>query len=573
MRGLPLVRSLRATVSRSRLYSTIAPSNTGSSPSRTTPAERELSLEEQQAKDALFRKRKTEWKRRQSGETFLDHLIVNIRAGIGGDGCVAFHREKFKPHGPPSGGNGGRGGDVYILPDPHLTTLSSVSRRVRGNAGGQGQGTWQHGRAGAPLVLRVPLGTVVRELPRGDPRRAQDEWEAEEEALEGLDRDERRARWRTRRWVHYPEYEDDNTARSAFRQAEWDLWRNERGMRAARRARDAAPLVLDLDAVPDGARGSDADVNAPLGLPREKQFGTLIATGGTAGFGNPHFQSTSNPSPKFATRGYDGERVTLELELKLLADVGLVGAPNAGKSTLLRALTGGRARSAVAGYAFTTLNPVVGVVRVAEDGSFVGGEDGAVYDETIVEKERERQLMETGALADAPTRNYHHPGDAHEHVEMFRFTIADNPGLVEDASDNVGLGHSFLRSMERSLALVYVVDLSGPAPWDELRMLQDELEKYKAGMSKQARMVIANKADLLAAEGGPDEVQLAREKLARLEEFVRAEMDCDGRVLDVVPTSGKFSQNLRTIVHKLRTYVKEARSAPRTPLLPDVQQF
>jgi GTP-binding protein len=342
-------------------------------------------------------------------------------------------------------------------------------------------------------------------------------------------------------------------------------------MRIARRQRDAAPLLLDLERMPPEAEASRAP-EAPLGLPRVRQLGTLIASGGAAGYGNPHFLSTTNPSPKFATRGYEGERVTLELELKLLADVGLVGAPNAGKSTLLRALTAGRARSAVAGYAFTTLNPVVGVVRVTEDGSLVGGtgdREGVVYDETAVEERRERELMESGAYADMPTRNQiSHAQDSHEQVEAFRFTIADNPGLIEDASDNVGLGHSFLRSMERSHALVYVVDLSGPAPWDELRMLQEELEKYKCGMSKRARMVIANKADLLVSDGDPEEVRLARAKLARLEEFAR-QMDHDGRVLDVAPTSGKYGQNLRSVVRKLRTYVEEARSAAsRTTSIP-----
>jgi GTP-binding protein len=296
----------------------------------------------------------------------------------------------------------------------------------------------------------------------------------------------------------------------------------------------------------------------------------LIASGGATGYGNPHFYSTTNYSPKFATRGYEGERVTLELELKLLADVGLVGAPNAGKSTLLRALTAGRARSAVAGYAFTTLNPVVGVVRVAEDGSLLGGEDNGghgedvVYDDTVVEKRRERELMESGAFADQPTRNRARGDVDEQQLEAFRFTIADNPGLIEDASDNVGLGHSFLRSMERSHALVYVVDLSGSAPWDELRMLREELEKYKVGMSRRARMVIANKADLLASDANPEEVQLARAKLARLEEFVRDEMDQDHWVLDVVPTSGKYGQNLHSVLRKLRTYVEEARSASRT---------
>ena len=231
-----------------------------------------------------------------------------------------------------------------------------------------------------------------------------------------------------------------------------------------------------------------------------------------AGYGNPHFYSTTNPSPKFATGGYERERVTPELELKLLADIGLVGAPNAGKCTWLRALTAGRARSTVAGYAFTTLNPVVGVVRIAEDRSVLGGEDGVgngegdvVYDETVVERPRKRELMESGAFVDLPTRN-RVQGDVHEQqLQAFRFTVADNPGLIEDASDNVGLGHSFLRSMECSHALVYVVDLFGPAPWDGLRMLREELEKYKVGMS----------GDLLAGEGDSEKMRLARAKLAQ----------------------------------------------------------
>ena len=174
--------------------------------------------------------------------------------GRGGDGCVAFHREKFQQYGPPSGGNGGRGGDVYIQPTSHLTTLSSVPRRIRGNAGGTGLGTFQNGRAGEPTIIRVPLGTIVRELPRDDPRRQPDEWQALEADLEGLDTEERRAEWRRRRFIHYPDYEENNMERAAFKDAIWELTKLERDMRRARRERDAAPLQLDLN-VEDVALG------------------------------------------------------------------------------------------------------------------------------------------------------------------------------------------------------------------------------------------------------------------------------------------------------------------------------
>ena len=513
------------------------------------------------------------------GQTFLDHTIVHIRAGDGGAGCVAFHRELFKPYGPPSGGNGGRGGDVYILPTPHLTTLSSVSTRIRADHGRAGQGTWQNGRNAAPLIVRVPLGTIVRELPRDDPRRHQDEYQAEAEEMQGLTPQEKRDRMRERRWVHYPEYADDNAQREEFKHAERLLFQQERERRRARRLRAENPIFLDLDKPEETAEAEDP--NAPLGHRRVEPMGHLVAQGGAGGMGNPTFLSPTNRSPKWATRGYPGERVSLSLELKLLADVGLVGMPNAGKSTLLRALTGGRARTEVAGYAFTTLNPVVGVVRVAADGSFDGLAEGAVHDETRVEEERERGLMERGELADALTRNQRRAlaaadqEDPYESMEAFRFTVADNPGLIEDASADVGLGHSFLRSIERSHALVYVVDLSGPAPWDELRVLKEELEKYKLGMSANARIVIANKADLLAGDGASEEeVTEARAKLQQLETYVKEQMkvpalDAEGnpvetgeeRTLDLIPVSAKFSLNLKRVVGLMQSYVEEARKA------------
>ncbi|KII91768.1 hypothetical protein PLICRDRAFT_38606 [Plicaturopsis crispa FD-325 SS-3] len=535
--------------------------------SRIADAEDEEELDQHALWEAERRKRKTEWKRRQRGQSFLDHVVVNIRGGKGGDGCVAFHREKFKPFGPPSGGNGGHGGAVHILPTPHLTTLSSVPKRIRGVPGGNGQGTWQNGRAGPPTVIRVPLGTVVREIPVGDPRRAKDEWEAEEEALAELSEEDKVKKRRERRWVHYPLYEEANQERDSFKDAEKAMARQERERKWDRRQRAETPLFLDLDKAEDTAVADDA----PLGTGHREPLGHLVASGGIGGLGNPHFLSQINRSPKFATRGHEGERVTLELELKLLADVGLVGMPNAGKSTLLRALTGGRVKSEVASYAFTTLNPVVGIVRVAEDGTFEGNVHGpVVYEDTVLEQERERALMASGAYADALTRNQapadvYGAGHRFDIVEAFRFTIADNPGLISRASENVGLGHSFLRSMERSLALVYVVDLSGPAPWDELRVLREELEKYQPGMSGKARMVIANKADLLAGDNTEDEVVEARAKLARLEDFVRREMgvqsdgDEGARALAVVPTSARHSQNLTKVVGLMRTYVQEAR--------------
>ena len=466
--------------------------------------------------------------------------------------------------GPPSGGNGGRGGDVYIMPTPELTTLASIPKRVRGLPGAHGRGSWQNGRNAAPTIIKVPLGTVVRELPRDDPRRARDEWESEEEALEGLGVGARRARMLESRWVHYPRSEDDNMHRDAFKQAEAALWREERERRWARMQRANHPIDLDLSEVERVVE----DVNAPLALGKTEYLGHLISRGGQGGVGNPHFLSTLNRSPKFATKGHEGERVTLELELKIIADVGLVGMPNAGKSTLLRALTGGRAKTEVASYAFTTLNPVVGVIRVADDGTFEGElQNMHVFEETAVEEARRLELMTTEATENTPDPCPEHdaPGPAVANrasldqfaiLESFRFTIADNPGLISRASEDVGLGHSFLRSIERCHALAYVVDLASPAPWDDLLVLREELDKYQSGMSTKARLVIANKADLLASDGDACAVDAARDKLRRLEAYVQNET---GVRMDVVPVSAKFGQNLKRAVGLMQGYVREAR--------------
>jgi len=418
----------------------------------------------------------------------------------------------------------------------------------------------------------VPVGTIVRQLSWDDPRRAHDAWESEEASLEGLSPSEKRDKMRANRWVHYPEYEDANVERESFLEAEEAYYKAERIRRYnSRKKAMNEPLYLDLDK----EEVFERPVDAPLGTRHQEPLGQLVAVGGMGGLGNPHFVSAENRSPKFATRGIEGERLTLFLELKLLADIGLVGMPNAGKSTLLRALTGGRAKSEVAGYAFTTLNPVVGTVRVAEDGTFEGSITGhTVHDETWKEELEEKQRLERGEYATAPTRNQvpenvsletsTAPVKAGHHFDLFekfRFTIADNPGLISGASENIGLGHAFLRSIERSLALVYVVDLTVEEPWKEFCVLSEELEMYQPGMSDRARLIILNKADLLAGDGDPAEVEKARNKLKQFEEFVDDMTKTKGgRKLDIIPVSAKYSQNLDRVVSLMQKYVEEERN-------------
>ncbi|KAF5348871.1 hypothetical protein D9756_009773 [Leucocoprinus leucothites] len=599
---------------------------------------RKCSQRSQEEIEAYKRKRQAEWKRKQGGNSFLDHLIVTVRGGKGGDGCAAFHREKFKPYGPPSGGGGGRGGAVYLLPTPSLSTLSTIPSRIHGHNGENGRGTWQNGKAGEPLVIKVPVGTVVRELGRKDPRRAKDEWENEEEAIvaAGLTTEERVEKMREKRWVHYPGYGEINVERDDFKEAEVSMYKLERERRLARRRRlDSNPIYLDLDKEEGLENSSTEAVNAPLGIRQNDYLGHLIAQGGQGGLGNPHFVSSANRTPRYATRGHEGERVTLFLELKLLADIGLVGMPNAGKSTLLRALTGGRAKTDVAGYAFTTLNPVVGIVRVSEDGTFEGElvPDDTVYDETKIESRSFEERMKQGEYANSLTRNQPRdtvsktsvdphteskptrPGHHFDLYEAFRFTIADNPGLIENSASpfaHAGLGHSFLRAIERSPALVCVVDFSSGQqppevalptentassdveplavptdavvddvilrnqakpidpitidvdPCEAIKILKAELETYQEGMSSRIRMVIANKADLVASQPSSDSsspsaeaIEEAKARLARLEKCARQEL---GEDLIVVPVSAKYRMNLRKVVALMKGYAEEARN-------------
>jgi GTP-binding protein len=321
---------------------------------------------------------------------FVDQVKVFVRGGDGGNGMVAFRREKYVPHGGPAGGDGGRGGDVIFRVDEGLRTLMDFryQRHFKAKRGENGRSKGQHGANAEPLIVRVPPGTVVKNADTGE-------------------------------------------------------------------------VIADLT-----VHGQEA----------------VIARGGRGGRGNMRFATPVNPAPEIAENGEPGEELWVELELKLLADVGLVGYPSVGKSTLLAAVSA--ARPKIGAYHFTTLSPNLGVVDVGDGRSFV---------------------------------------------------LADLPGLIEGAHEGVGLGHQFLRHVERTRVLIHVIDMAGSEgrdPWEDWKQINQELKLYRESLAERPQVVAANKMDLPNAE---EHLQAFREKV--------------GPDIPVYPISAATRQGLRELIY------------------------
>ena len=286
---------------------------------------------------------------------FVDSASIVVQAGDGGKGCVSFRREKFVPKGGPDGGDGGRGGHVWLRTNRQLTTLLDFKYKNKYIAvrGVHGQGARKTGRDGADITIDVPCGTIVRNA-------------------------------------------------------------------------ETHEIIADLT-------GEDQEL--------------LIARGGKGGRGNQHFATPTRQAPRYAEPGQKGEGLTLEMELKLMADVGLVGFPNAGKSTLISVISA--AKPKIADYPFTTLVPNLGIVRYEEYKSFV---------------------------------------------------MADIPGIIEGAAEGKGLGLQFLRHIERTKILAILIAADSPDIADEYRTLLEELEKFDKGLLDKPRMVVVTKMDIAVEE-------------------------------------------------------------------------
>jgi GTP-binding protein len=347
---------------------------------------------------------------------FVDEIKIYARAGHGGKGCVAFQREKYRPKGGPSGGNGGRGGNVILQADHDLNNLIAqyYNPRLIAEDGEFGMGKGMDGHAGKDLIVKVPCGTLV---------------------------------WRTASQPGAPEEAAGTPDISSA------LFRTSASRRPLLRRSGAGAVEIDLageDAGEAVAHGTTAKGELVADLTGNGQQFVLCKCG-RGGLGNRNFATAARQAPRFAQPGEPGEEGDFLLELRIMADVGLVGCPNAGKSTLLAAIS--RARPKVAPYPFTTLHPQIGIV---------------------------------------------------EYPDFQRLTVCDVPGLIAGAHRNVGLGHAFLRHIQRCKILVLLLDMAGAddrPPWDDYKNLLTELALYDPALLEKPRLVVANKMDEAVAEG------------------------------------------------------------------------
>lgn len=313
---------------------------------------------------------------------FVDEVLLRVEAGNGGDGCTAFRREKYISMGGPYGGNGGHGADIIFKVDEGLHTLLDLryQKTIKAPKGENGRGKNQHGKGASPLIVKVPLGTVVTDM-------------------------------------------------------------------------DTGLIIADLS---------------------HKNQEEIIAKGGRGGRGNTAFKTQTNTAPDYSENGEEGERKNLKVEVKMLADVGLVGLPSVGKSTIISCVSASKPK--IAAYHFTTLTPNLGVVGASEGRSFV---------------------------------------------------MADLPGLIEGASEGEGLGDKFLRHIERTRVIAHVIDMSGfegRNPYDDYVLINKELEAFNKKLIEKPMIVIANKMDV---EGAKE----------NLEEF-KKKVDCEIFEVSAVSKTG-----------------------------------